>query len=89
MGRVFRVPDRWRMFWRQMSKEMEKQGIRVHPYHANCERVYGCDYDLTDKAKHRKPIATCLLYWFGNTRLYLAGVLKHNPLSAAGGKSGQ
>ena len=27
MGRVFRVPDRWRMFWRQMSKEMEKQGL--------------------------------------------------------------
>ena len=24
MGRVFRTPDRWRMFWRQMSKEMEK-----------------------------------------------------------------
>ena len=27
MGKVFRVPDKGRMFWRQMSQEMEKQGL--------------------------------------------------------------
>ena len=27
MGKVLRMPDRWRMFWRQLSKEMEKQGL--------------------------------------------------------------
>ena len=27
MGRVCRMPDRWRMFWRQLGKEMEKQGL--------------------------------------------------------------
>ena len=28
MGRVFRLPDRQRMFWRQISREMEKQGLQ-------------------------------------------------------------
>lgn len=28
MGQVFRRPDRWRMFWRQFSKELEKQGLQ-------------------------------------------------------------
>ena len=27
MGKVFRMPDKGRMFWRQMSKEMGKQGL--------------------------------------------------------------
>ncbi len=31
MGRVFRVPDRWGMFFRQLSKEVEKQGIQSLP----------------------------------------------------------
>lgn len=28
MGRVFRLPDKQRMFWRQFSKELEKQGLQ-------------------------------------------------------------
>lgn len=31
MGRVFRVPDKGRMFLRQLSKEFEKQGIQSLP----------------------------------------------------------
>ena len=31
MGRVFRLPDRQRMFWRQYSRELEKQGLQSLP----------------------------------------------------------
>ena len=31
MGRVLRLPDRQRMFWRQYSKELEKQGLQSLP----------------------------------------------------------
>ena len=31
MGRVFRLPDRQRMFWRQFSRELEKQGLQSLP----------------------------------------------------------
>ncbi|MCQ2342723.1 MAG: ABC transporter permease [Paludibacteraceae bacterium] len=31
MGRVFRRPDRWRMFFRQYAKEVEKQGLQSLP----------------------------------------------------------
>lgn len=31
MSRVFRLPDKWRMFFRQLSKEFEKQGIQSLP----------------------------------------------------------
>ena len=31
MGRVFRMPDRQRMFWRQLSFELEKQGTQSVP----------------------------------------------------------
>lgn len=31
MGRVFRAPDRWRMFFRQYAKEVEKQGLQSLP----------------------------------------------------------
>ena len=31
MGRVFRRPDRWRMFFRQYMKEVEKQGLQSLP----------------------------------------------------------
>ncbi|MBO7501947.1 MAG: ABC transporter permease [Paludibacteraceae bacterium] len=31
MGRVFRAPDRWRMFLRQYSRELEKQGLQSLP----------------------------------------------------------
>ena len=31
MGRVLRKPDRWRMFWRQYSRELEKQGLQSLP----------------------------------------------------------
>lgn len=31
MGRVFRAPDRQRMFWRQLSRELEKQGTMSVP----------------------------------------------------------
>ncbi len=31
MGRVFRLPDRQRMFWRQYSLEVEKQGLQSLP----------------------------------------------------------
>ena len=31
MSRVFRLPDKWRMFFRQLSKELEKQGIQSLP----------------------------------------------------------
>ena len=31
MGRVLRLPDRQRMFWRQYSRELEKQGLQSLP----------------------------------------------------------
>ena len=31
LGRVFRLPDRHRMFWRQYSRELEKQGLQSLP----------------------------------------------------------
>lgn len=31
MGKVFRLPDRQRMFWRQFSFELEKQGLQSLP----------------------------------------------------------
>lgn len=31
MGKVFRTPDRWRMFLRQYSRELEKQGLQSLP----------------------------------------------------------
>ena len=31
MGKVLRLPDRQRMFWRQYSKELEKQGLQSLP----------------------------------------------------------
>ncbi len=31
MGKVFRAPDRWRMFLRQYSRELEKQGLQSLP----------------------------------------------------------
>ena len=31
MGKVFRKPDRQRMFWRQYSRELEKQGLQSLP----------------------------------------------------------
>ena len=31
MGRVLRMPDRQRMFWRQYSRELEKQGLQSLP----------------------------------------------------------
>ena len=31
MARVFRLPDRSRMFWQQYSRELEKQGLQSLP----------------------------------------------------------
>lgn len=31
MGRVFRLPDKQRIFWRQCSRELEKQGLQSLP----------------------------------------------------------
>ena len=31
LGKVFRLPDRQRMFWRQYSRELEKQGLQSLP----------------------------------------------------------
>jgi phospholipid/cholesterol/gamma-HCH transport system permease protein len=31
MGRVFRLPDKQRIFWRQYSRELEKQGLQSLP----------------------------------------------------------
>lgn len=31
MGRVFRLPDKQRVFWRQYSRELEKQGLQSLP----------------------------------------------------------
>jgi len=31
LGKVFRMPDRQRMFWRQYSRELEKQGLQSLP----------------------------------------------------------
>lgn len=31
MARVFRIPDRQRMFWQQFSRELEKQGLQSLP----------------------------------------------------------
>ena len=31
MGKVLRFPDRQRMFWRQYSRELEKQGLQSLP----------------------------------------------------------
>ena len=31
LGRVLRLPDKQRMFWRQYSRELEKQGLQSLP----------------------------------------------------------
>ena len=31
MGKVLRLPDRQRVFWRQYSRELEKQGLQSLP----------------------------------------------------------
>ncbi|MGM9830538.1 MAG: MlaE family ABC transporter permease [Paludibacteraceae bacterium] len=56
MGRVFRVPDRWRMFWRQFSKELGKQGLDSLPIVIIISVFIGAIMTIQTKLNTSNPI---------------------------------
>lgn len=56
MGRVFRLPDRWSMFFRQLSKELEKQGIQSLPIVIIISVFIGAIMTIQTKLNTSNPI---------------------------------
>ena len=56
MGRVFRLPDRWGMFFRQLSKELEKQGIQSLPIVIIISVFIGAIMTIQTKLNTSNPI---------------------------------
>lgn len=96
MGRVFRMPDRWRMFWRQMSKEMEKQGLESILITLIVSVFMGAIMTLQTKLNTENPLLPaystglvtrdCILLEFSSTILclLLAGKVGSNIASEIG-----
>ena len=96
MGRVFRVPDRWRMFWRQMSKEMGKQGLESILITLIVSVFMGAIMTLQTKLNTENPLLPaystglvtrdCILLEFSSTILclLLAGKVGSNIASEIG-----
>ena len=96
MGRVFRLPDRWRMFWRQMSKEMEKQGLQSILITLIVSVFMGAIMTLQTKLNTENPLLPaystglvtrdCILLEFSSTILclLLAGKVGSNIASEIG-----
>ena len=96
MGRVFRMPDRWRMFWRQMSREMEKQGLESILITLIVSVFMGAIMTLQTKLNTENPLLPaystglvtrdCILLEFSSTILclLLAGKVGSNIASEIG-----
>ena len=96
MGKVFRVPDKGRMFWRQMSKEMEKQGLESILITLIVSVFMGAIMTLQTKLNTENPLLPaystglvtrdCILLEFSSTILclLLAGKVGSNMASEIG-----
>ena len=56
MWRVFHKPDRWRMFFRQYSKEMEKQGLQSLPLVVIISIFIGAILTIQAKTNTENPL---------------------------------
>lgn len=56
MGRVFRAPDRWRMFGRQYSHEIEKQGLESLPIVVIISIFIGAILTIQAKTNTENPL---------------------------------
>ena len=96
MGKVFRMPDKGRMFWRQMSKEMEKQGLESILITLIVSVFMGAIMTLQTKLNTENPLLPaystglvtrdCILLEFSSTILclLLAGKVGSNMASEIG-----
>ena len=96
MGKVFRVPDKGRMFWRQMSKEMGKQGLESILITLIVSVFMGAIMTLQTKLNTENPLLPaystglvtrdCILLEFSSTILclLLAGKVGSNMASEIG-----
>ena len=96
MGKVLRMPDRWRMFWRQLSKEMEKQGLESILITLIVSVFMGAIMTLQTKLNTENPLLPaystglvtrdCILLEFSSTILclLLAGKVGSNIASEIG-----
>ena len=82
MGRVLRIPDRQRMFWRQYSRELEKQGLQSLPIVLLISVFIGAILTIQAKTNTENP----LLLEFSSTILclILAGKVGSNIASEIG-----
>ena len=96
MGKVFRMPDKGRMFWRQMSKEMGKQGLESILITLIVSVFMGAIMTLQTKLNTENPLLPaystglvtrdCILLEFSSTILclLLAGKVGSNMASEIG-----
>ena len=56
MGKVFRKPDRQRMFWRQYSRELEKQGLQSLPIVVIISVFIGAILTIQAKTNTENPL---------------------------------
>ena len=96
MGKVFRMPDKGRMFWRQMSKEMGKQGLESILITLIVSVFMGAIMTLQTKLNTENPLLPaystglvtrdCILLEFSSTILclLLAGKVGSNIASEIG-----
>jgi phospholipid/cholesterol/gamma-HCH transport system permease protein len=56
MGRVLRMPDRQRMFWRQYSRELEKQGLQSLPIVLIISVFIGTILNIQAKTNTENPL---------------------------------
>lgn len=56
MGRVFKAPDRWRMFRRQFSRELEKQGLQSLPLVVIISIFIGAILTIQAKTNTENPL---------------------------------
>ena len=85
MGKVLRLPDRQRMFWRQYSRELEKQGLQSLPIVLIISVFIGAILTIQAKTNTENPLETLLLE-FSSTILclILAGKVGSNIASEIG-----
>ena len=56
MGRTFHQPDKWRMFWRQFSREIEKQGLQSLPLVVIISIFIGAILTIQAKTNTENPL---------------------------------
>ena len=86
MGRVFRLPDRQRMFWRQTSREMEKQGLQSILITLIVSVFMGAIMTMQTKLNTENPLLPVYTTEFSSTILclLLAGKVGSNIASEIG-----